>query len=154
MKKISALILTMLMVFTIAPFNAFAAEDIVTDSCIEYFEDGSYMVTEITESSISTFSTSTTKSKNSYYYDSNDNLQWRVTITGTFSYTGSSATCTKATTSYTIYDNAWKVTSAVPSKSGNKATGDFTVKRYFAGIPVKTVNRIVTITCSNTGVCS
>lgn len=155
MKRISALILTVLMIFSIAPINAFAAEDIVTDSYIEYFEDGSYIVTEITESSISTFDTKTiTKSKSSYYYDNKDNAQWRVTITGTFNYTGSSATCTKATTAYTIYDNAWKVTSAVPSKSGNKATGTFTVKKYVLGVPLKTVNRTVTITCSNTGVCS
>lgn len=155
MKKISALILTVLMLFTIAPFNAFAGEEIVTDRSIEYFDDGSYIVTEITENSISAFASgTTTKSKNSYYYDDNNNAQWRVTITGTFNYTGSSATCTKATTSYTIYNDAWKVTSAVPSKSGNRATGTFTVKKYVLGIPVKTVNKTLTITCSNTGVCS
>lgn len=155
MKKISALILTMLMLLTIAPLNAFAAEDVITDSYVEYFDDGSYMVTEITESAISTFASGTvTKTKSSRYYDDNDNLQWTVSITGTFNYTGSSATCTKATTSYTINNNAWKVTSAVPSKSGNKAIGTFTVKKYVLGVPLKTINRTVTITCSNNGACS
>lgn len=155
MKKISAFILTILMLLTIVPLNAFAAEDIITDRSIEYFDDGSYMVTEITENAISTFASGTvTKTKHSHYYDNNDNLQWTVSITGTFNYTGSSATCTKATASYTIHDNAWKVTSAVASKSGNKAIGTFTVKKYVLGVPVKTINRTVTITCSNNGVCS
>lgn len=137
------------------PATAFANEKIVTDSYVEYFEDGSYIVTELTESTITTFAAKTvSSSKSSHFYESDNSKAWTVTLNATFSYTGSSATCTKATTSSTIYNSAWKVTSAVASKSGNKATGTFTVKKYVLGIPVKTVNKTLTITCSNTGVCS
>lgn len=155
MKKIISLLSVMLMIVTLCPTTAFANDEIVTESSVEYFDDGSYIVTRITESTITTFAAKTvTKNKSADYYESDNSKAWTVTLSATFSYTGSSATCTKATTSYVIYNDAWKVTSAVASKSGNKATGTFTVKKYVLGIPVKTVNKTLTITCSNTGVCS
>lgn len=154
MKKIISLLSVILMIAVLCPNTAFADEKIVTDRYIEYLDDGCYIVTELTESTITTFAAKTvSKSKSAHYYDGNDK-EWTVTLNATFSYTGSSATCTSAKTSYTIYNDKWKVTSAVPSKSGNKATGAFTVKKYTLGIPVKTVNKTLTITCSNTGVCS
>ncbi len=154
MKRMTTVLLAMLMLIVMCPTNAFAGET-ATDKYVEYFEDGSYIVTELETSGISTFATSTTtKTKYSSYYNSDGDLEWRVYLTGTFTYTGSSATCTKATKSYKIYDDHWKVTSSSASKSGNKATGNFTVKRYLAGIPIRTVNKSLTITCSKTGVCS
>lgn len=155
MKKLISLLSVIIMIAVMCPTTAFANDEIVTDTYVEYFDDGSYIVTEIAENSITTFAAKTvSKSKSSTYYDSDNTKQWAVTLNATFSYTGSSATCTKSTTSYTIYNSAWKVTSAVGSKSGNKATGTFTVKKYALGIPIKTVNKTLTITCSNTGVCS
>lgn len=144
----------MLMLIVMCPTNAFAGET-ATDKYVEYFEDGSYIVTELETSGISTFAASTKNySKSASYYNSDNEKEWTITLSGTFSYTGSSATCTKATKSYKIYDDHWKVTSSSASKSGNKATGNFTVKRYLAGIPIRTVNKSLTITCSKTGVCS
>ena len=143
------------MIAVLCPNTALANDEIVTDSYIEYFDDGSYIVTRITESTITTFAAKTvSKSKSADYYESDNTKAWTVTLNATFSYTGSSATCTNATTSSKIYNDKWKVTSAVPSKSGNKATGTFTVKKYALGLPIKTVNKTLTITCSNTGVCS
>lgn len=154
MKKLISLLSVVLMIAVLCPNTAFADEKIVTDRYVEYLDDGCYIVTELTESTITTFAEQTTsKSKSSHYYDGS-NKEWTVTLSATFSYTGSSATCKSATTSSKIYNDKWKVTSAVPSKSGNKATGTFTVKKYVLGIPVKTVNKTLTITCSNTGVCS
>lgn len=139
----------------LCPTMAYANDEIVTDRYIEYFEDGSYIVTELRESTITTFATKTVnQSKASHSYDSNNKKEWTVILNATFSYTGSSATCTKATVSYNIYNDAWKVTSSVASKSGNKATGTFTIKKYVLNVPIKSINRTLTITCSNTGVCS
>ncbi|MDE5963782.1 MAG: hypothetical protein K2G65_00065 [Eubacterium sp.] len=155
MKKIISLLSVILMIAVLCPNTALANDEIVTDSYIEYFDDGSYIVTRITESTITTFAAKTvSKSKSADYYESDNTKAWTVTLNATFSYTGSSATCTSAKTSYTIYNDKWKVTSAAPSKSGNKATGAFTVKKYTLGLPIKTVNKTLTIPCSNTGVCS
>lgn len=155
MRKLISLLSVILMIAVLCPNTALANDEMVTDSYVEYFDDGSYMVTELSENTITTFAAQTASSyKVSHFYNSNNVKEWTVRLDATFSYTGSSATCTSAKTSYTIYNDAWKVTSAVPSKSGNKATGTFTVKKYVLGIPVKTVNKTLTITCSNTGVCS
>lgn len=154
MKKIISVLLAILIVIFMCPTNAFAAEA-ATNQYVEYFDDGSYIITEFETSGTSTFATSTTsKTKYSSYYNSNGDIEWRVSLTGTFTYTGSSSICTKATKSYNIYNDNWKVTSSSASKSSNKATGNFTVKKYVLGIPVKTVNKTLTITCSKTGVCS
>lgn len=155
MKKIISVFSVILMMLVMFPTTAFAGENNITNREVEYFDDGSYIVTELVESGISTLATSTvSKTKSSSYYDSNNKMLWTVRLDATFRYTGSSATCTSAAASHTIYDSSWKVTSGTASKSGNKATGNFTVKKYVLGIPVKTVNRTLTITCSNTGVCS
>lgn len=155
MKKIISLLSVVLMVVVMCPTTAFANDEIVTDSYVEYFDDGSYIVTEIRESAIITFATQTiNRSKSAHYYNSDNTKAWTVTVNGTFNYTGSSATCTRSSVSYSIYNNDWKVTSSAASKSGNKAIGTFTVKRYLLGVPIKTVNKTVTLTCSNTGVCS
>lgn len=138
----------------IFPITIYANDCNTTETTIEYFEDGSYLITQ-SEISVTPFAASTkSHTKSANYYDANGDLAWKVSLTGTFTYTGSSATCTKATKSYKIYDDRWKVTSSGASKSGNKATGNFTVKRYLGSIPIKTVNKTLTITCSKTGVCS
>lgn len=125
---------------------------VLANNGIEYFEDGSYGITtyEIQVASVLTKGT-VSKIKSYTYYDSNDVKQWKVSITGSFSYTGSSATCTSSSTTYTIYDAKWKVTKSQASKSGRTATGEFTVKKYLLGIPTQTVNKTLTLSCSNSG---
>lgn len=156
MKKILALILVMFILLSVPTISYGNDSDVIqSESYIEYYSDGSYSVTTIETSSITVLANSTvSKSKNTAHYNSKDEMQWVITVKGTFTYTGSSATCTNSTVYYTIYDNNWKVTSAQASKSGRTATGEFTIKRYTLGIPLKTINETLTLTCSNTGVCS
>ncbi len=154
MKKIIALFCAMLILISF-PITALANDETAISSYVEYLDDGSYIVTENETRNISVMATSTKSHvKTSTYYNADNEKLWSITLTGTFTYTGSSATCTKSTATYTIYNSRWKVTSAVASKSGRKAVGDFTAKLYTLGIPVKTVTRTLTISCSNTGVCS
>ena len=74
-----------------------------------------------------------------------------VTVTGTFTYTGSSSTCTKSIASATSKNANWKISSKSASKSGNKATAKATAKRYVDGTAVETQNCTVTLTCSLNG---
>ena len=73
------------------------------------------------------------------------------TVTGTFTYTGSSSTCTKSIASATSKNANWKISSKSASKSGNKATAKATAKRYVDGTAVETQNCTVTLTCSLNG---
>lgn len=153
MKKFLAVFLAIFILLSVPTISY--ANDSKTDSHIEYYSDGSYSITTITTSPISIFANSTvSKYKTFTYYSSKNEKEWEITVTGTFNYTGSSATCTNSTVSYKIYDTHWKVVSAQASKNGRVATGEFTLKRYTLGVPTKTVNETLTITCSNTGVCS
>ena len=107
----------------------------------------------VEESNISTFATNTiTGSKKITFKNSDDVTQWSATLKGTFTYTGSSATCTSASVSYSIENSKWKITTADASRSGNKAIGDVVAKRYaLAIVPVQTVEETITITCTATG---
>ncbi len=150
LKKFFILTLSMVICFSI-PFSIFAQSTTTTDTVKEYLEDGSYIVTEF-EQSITPFSSGTvSKVKTATYYNSDDERQWSVSIKGTFTYTGSSATCTSASTSYKIYDSAWKVTQATATRSGRTATGEFIVKKYWLGIITKTIPIKVVATCDNNG---
>lgn len=154
MKKFLVLFLTTILLLTL-PFSVFGQTNIGTttseNTYIEYFEDGSYIVTEIISTESVSRATGVIKTKNEHYYNSGNEKEWTVTVTGTFNYDGKTASCTKSVVSYKIYNDKWKVTSSNASKSGAKAVGDFTVKRYLIGIPTKTVNKTVTLTCSKDG---
>lgn len=71
---------------------------------------------------------------------------WSVSVTGTFTYNGSSCTCTKATVSTTKPSSTWSLSNKKASKSGNKAIASVT-----GHAPGVTVTRTVTLTCSATG---
>ena len=132
-----------------------ASEEVVST---KYYSDGSYteiVVTEGLSNSAATRGTQTKSgTKGCNFYNANGVRLWRVEITGTFTYTGSTSTCTNVTRATFIYDSAWKVTAQSCSKSGNKATGSFTVKRYTLLIPVQTENVSLTLTCSANGTLS
>lgn len=147
------LVLAMLGGIFALPVSAASAVE-ASETTVEYLEDGSYIVTTITENSRGARSSSKSGSKSTHYYNSKDEEQWVATIHGTFSYDGYSATCTNAYTSYTIYNSAWKLNSSSSEKSGNQAIGHFVFKYYFLGVPINTIERAVVLTCSPNGVLS
>ena len=163
MKRFITLLLSFIMIITTLSMQVFASKEtnnemaLAEDSTVstEYFEDGSYMIITVTEPDVTLFATSTKSgSKSASYFNSDDEKEWTITIQGTFSYTGSSSTCTASSVSYTIYDDSWKMKSATASKSGNKAIGNFTCKLYLLGISIKTVEQSLTLSCSSTGTLS
>lgn len=153
MKKVLSFLFIVLIVFCVS-INACASSDAITT--VEYFEDGSCIETTIVvKEYISTYATQVKKVEKSISYKDEDGIVcWKATLTATFRYTGSSATCTESDVTYTVSNSKWKITSATASKSGNTATADITAKRYTLGIPVETLNRTITMTCSANGTIS
>ncbi len=163
MKKVVSFVLTLCLAFSALSIGAFAtdsAEDMqLVSSRTVYLEDGSYNEILIYEqayeaSPMARATYTKTGSAQLVHKNSAGKKLWLVQVNGTFTYNGSTATCTAASTSYTIYDDAWRVTSASASKSGATAKGNFTVKKYVIGIAVSTENPVVTLTCSPSGVLS
>ena len=94
-----------------------------------------------------------TKSATKYaeYYDKNGNLLWTVYLTGYFSYDGVTAKCTDSSVSYKISDDDWKMLSMDNIEEENTAKGSFTLKQYKLGVPLKTIERKLNITCDKNG---
>lgn len=151
MKKYLSIILALIIM--LMPFTAFA-QDNNTRTEFEYYEDGCYAEIIIEEEPSLTRSSTKTGTKSVNYRNSDGKILWTVAVKGTFSYTGSSATCTASSVSYTINDSGWKKYSATASKSGRTATGKFVMKYYVLGINTKTVNKTLTLSCSNSGTLS
>lgn len=152
MKKI--LISLLALSFVLSPLKAYAAEKTVTSET-EYLGDGIYVTTTIIESEYSLLATNTKSgSKAREYTNSSGTVIFSLTVSGTFSYTGSSSKCTSASADSTIYSSNWKCTSKVPSMSENKAIAEGTFKQYSSNIVTKTIDQTVTLTCSSTGVLS
>lgn len=159
MKKVILFLTVISIIFTLST-NALAVKVFQSENAkaeIIYFEDGSYIETVITveKSDFSVFTTNTiTSTKKISYKNSDGEVSWTATLKGTFNYTGSNSTCTSSSITYTIENTKWKIPTATASKSGNKAIGNVIAKRYTLGIPVQTVERTITLTCSATGVLS
>ena len=103
------------------PAQVLAAQDEVV-----YYEDGSYAVVVMKEENTVTRATNRKTGSKAYkYYTADDELVWTVTLNATFSYNGSSATCTSVNSlNVTIYDDSWSTYSKSSTKSGNTATDD------------------------------
>lgn len=158
MKKLLLVILTIIML--LSSFSGFVvAEDnqSIISKSTEYFEDGSYIISILTIDNITSLSRNTstaTGSKTTILYSVSDEKMVTLKLTATFNYTGSSATCTNVSPTFTVHDSNYRVTKSTASKNQNVATGEFTAKHYVLGFPVQSRDVTIKITCSNTGVLS
>lgn len=151
-KSIISLVIVIAVLFSIAT-PVFAENDLTNTytSNIIYLDNGDYVVITVDEYFTSK-STTKTGNKHYNYYNANDVLRWKVTLTGTFSYTyGVSSTCTKASHSVTIYDDSWSTDSAVSYKSGDAAYADVTMNQRLLGIVVYQKDVHLALTCDKYG---
>lgn len=112
-----------------------------------YYEE---VIEEISSFEITRATSTKTAKKTANIKNSSGDVLWSVTVTGTFSYNGSTSTCTSAT----AYNSYWKIYSHSSSKSGNTASATATAKNYFDGTVISTLKKTVTLTCSPTGTLS
>ena len=164
MKKIFSLFLTIIFIFTLSLHNNVQANEVhiplETTVSVIYLDNGDYIETSIVtipslnnEASILATNTKT-GTKTSTYKNSSGEALWSVSVTGTFTYTGQSSTCTSVSGTSKSYSSAWKVSATTNSKSGNTATAKATGTHYILGVAVNTYALSVTLTCSSTGVLS
>lgn len=145
-KVISSFLIAVLLMALLGSYSS-ALTDV--DAMKEYYKDGSYGIVSIQKDYAR--SNTVTETKTYKYYDSNHNLSWKASITASFTFNGVTASCTSVSKSTTIYNTAWKCTASSCSKSGATATGNFTFKHYVLGVPVKTINKTLTLTCDKNG---
>lgn len=126
------------------PVNSSAATNSV------YFEDGSYL-TIIVEQVESRAAGTVTGNKTYTYAASDGDVKWKAVLHGTFSYTGSAASCTSSSCDVTIYNSSWYVVSKTASKSGATATADVTVGFKFLGITTEKIPISIRLKCDANG---
>lgn len=120
---------------------------------IEYLENGDYIITTLEEENTLSFARSTaTKSgkKSVKYYNSGKQVIWTFTLSGTFSYNQKSATCSKASCSFSSTTATWTAASKSATKSGATATGKITAKHTVDG-KSSTTSRTITLSCKPDG---
>ncbi len=150
MKHFLKILVLTLLIVSLLPFSTLAATDIREEDGIIYLDDGSYITIELL--CVETRASGTkTGSKTYTYRDSDGAEEWRAVLSGTFTYTGTSATCTASSCNVAITDTAWHTISKTASKSGSSALGELVMGRKFLGITIvkETVN--MRITCDANG---
>lgn len=147
MKKI----ITILTILSSILFLSFPVSALEQKKEIIQLDNGYYLETIIEETPTTRASNQKTAKKTGNCKNAQGTTMFSVTVTGTFTYTGSSSTCTKSVASATSKNANWKISSKSASKSGNKATAKATAKRYVDGTAVETQNCTVTLTCSSNG---
>lgn len=115
--------------------------------------DGSYIITEIHEEPSSTFRASSEKTKNgsktSTAYSATGNKLYSITVHGSFTYNGSTASAESSSYSYTVDSALWSFSSGYSSCSGATARASGTFQSV-----LQSKTQTVSLTCSATGTLS
>lgn len=147
------IIVAIISVCTFSPVNAsqYYSQDTKVETV--YLPYGIYIVSTIQEeiSYTSPYSTAQTKngSKTSTVYSAAGKSLYSITVYGTFSYDGSSATAKSSSYSYTDESPLWSFSYGSSSYSGSTATATGTFK---SAVSSKSLS--VSLTCSANGTLS
>jgi len=149
MKRFACFFLVFLLLATIAPMTCYAAE---TDGekVVARFHDGSYITEKIVVNGMR-YSKVRSGDKVRTYYGGDGSVAWKVTLSASFTYTGSSAICDSASCSVSIYNSAWYTISKSSDKSGNTAYGYATLGEKYLGVTVSKVPVSLSLSCDANG---
>lgn len=148
LKRICAVLLTALLCVCVS-IPAFAADENsrVVSRTVEQYDNGACAVITVYDNTTARGGTKNGR-KDFDYYESGS-LAWTFTVYGSFSYNGSSATCTAASATCDIRDSGWKLTSNEAYPSGSAAIAKGVMQKKSTG---KRVYPTVTLTCTPNGV--
>ncbi len=146
MNRIISFLIAGLLLLSLFPVNSMAAEN----TQIIYLENGDYIVETLSES-VSRSAWERTGSRSKTYYNSDGTAVWKAVLTGTFTYDGTSSTCTDADISVTVYASNWYTVSKSAGKSGNTATGTVTMGHKIMGVTTQKITANLTLTCDKNG---
>lgn len=94
---------------------------------------------------------SVTGTKTKRKYNSDNELLWKVVLTGTFYYNGTTSYCTSASTAVTFYKSGWSVLSENTYYSGNTAYTNVSLGITVFGVTLEADNVHLTLSCDKDG---
>lgn len=169
MKKLTALLLCPV-IFLLSVCPVFADASVAEER--EYLDDGSYFLEVINDGVshekeegifmrlwgflkklVDFFRGRRSVSKTKYlnYYSSDNELLWTARLEGDFIYTKSSAECISSRFSIDIADTDWRLISSECDKNEDTAEASFSVRQYKLSVPLKTIEKTLTLTCDTKG---
>lgn len=124
-----------------------------TETTIEMLDNGDYLETVITYDETNGRAATKSGSKTTNYKNSDGEVMWSVTVKGTFTYNGTTSSCTSVSHSTTAPGESWSIKSSSSSKSGNcaSATATATQKKFLAS---QDYTATVNLYCSPYGILS
>lgn len=149
--RMLSLCLIILLLFSYFSTQVFASDlNSKSSSYIITYEDGSYLESTVIESGARAIGTrSGTRLLN--YRSSDDELLWQAALSASFTYTGTTSTCTSASCTLTIYDSNWYQVSKSTSRSGNTATTVLTMGQKVLGVTIAKPSYTITLSCDANG---
>ncbi len=154
MKKIfsMSLIIT-LVICSILCLPVSAVKGTKTETTIKYLENGDYIETTITYYETNTRVATKSGSKTSRYYNDDGDTMWSVTVNGTFTYNGTTSSCTSVSRSTSAPGSNWSIKSSSCSRSGNCASATATAT-YKGVLTSRDYTETVNLYCSPYGILS
>lgn len=149
-KRFVVILLLLVFAFSLFPIRAFAIEQLTVSSEVIWLESGDSLTITISESTSRATGTKTGYAE--YLYTGSDGVaKWKAVLSGNFTYTGATSTCTASSCNVTIYDNSWYTVSKTVGKSGNTATATVTMGLKVLGVTVSKPTYNLTLTCDKDG---
>ena len=84
-------------------------------------------------------------------YSSENELVWRVKLTGTFTYDGTTSSCTDAYTTITFYKSGWSVLAENTGHTGCTASTNVMLGKNVLGVVLHAATVNLTLTCDKDG---
>ena len=146
MKRLCSIAILLVFILMCIPQITFARENYE----YVYFEDGSYAVITIHETALRALN-SKNGSRVYTYYNSDGVAQWKAVLSATFTYNGSTSTCTSSGCNVTVFNSDWYTVSKTAGKSGNSSTADVTMGKKLLGITVSKKTVHLSLSCDANG---
>ena len=151
MKRCLSFFVAFVAVISLLAIPCVSAQDALLEDSTQviHYEDGSYLVVTIVPcyARIS----GVTKTKHATYYGADKNAEWKMELTGTFTYNGTTAICTASNCTVTIYESNWDVISKNATKSKNVASATAVLGYRALGVKVDEKTYNLTLTCDANG---
>lgn len=129
-------------------------------ACLNTLDDNTYYIETTIEDGARPFTLfaqftarTVTKTKTTTVKSSDGTSLWSVSITGTFTYDGTTSKCISCSHNAVSYVDSWRIKSVTSQKSGNSATA-IAIARHMSGNIANEYSQAVTITCSKNGTVS
>lgn len=150
MKRTVLIVLLAALLASSFPMTGHAMDMYDESRVVQVFDDGSYI--EETLCVVRTRASGTVSgNRERTYYGSDGSSDWMVVLSGSFSYNGTTASCTSASCSVSIYDTAWYTVSKSAWKSGNTAYASASIGEKVLGVTVREVPVSLSLSCDANG---